>query len=225
MKINSPWLMLIAALSLPVLLSGCAIKAPAPAVETPPPPAVKVRPKIKETVILLPGKDGKSSGAVEIGVDGQKQLLSKSYETAVVATGEKIETRLSNADEVNALAGEALKALPVKPVSFTLLFEIDSDKVPSDAEATITRIVEEIGKRQVPDVSVIGHTDRSGNAKTNLVLSQRRAENVYRLILAKGIKPESVKIEVVAKGDSDNAVINLKRKFEQRNRRVEVFVR
>jgi outer membrane protein OmpA-like peptidoglycan-associated protein len=72
---------------------------------------------------------------------------------------------------------------------------------------------------------VIGHTDRSGNTKTNFALSQRRAENVYRLILAKGIKPESVKIEVVAKGDSDNAVINLKRKFEQRNRRVEVFVR
>ena len=56
-------------------------------------------------------------------------------------------------------------------------------------------------------------------------MSQRRAENIYHLILAKGITPESVKIEVVGKGDSDNAVINLKRKFEQRNRRVEVFVR
>lgn len=215
----------LAACGLALLLTGCATPPPAAprAQETPPPP--KVRPKIVETVILLPGKDGKSSGAVEIGVDGQKQLLDEAYETAMVATGEKIATRYSNADEVKAIAGEALQALPVKPVSFTLLFEIDSDQLPANADATVARIVEEIARRQVPDVSIIGHTDRSGNAKANFALSQRRAENVYRLILAKGAKTDNVKVEVVGKGDSENAVINLKRKFEQRNRRVEVFVR
>lgn len=216
-------LALIAALAAPLLFSGCATP-PAPVAEEEAPVA-KPRPKIIETIVLLPTADGKSSGAVEIRVDGQKQLLDEPYETAMVATGEKIGTRFSNAEEVQEIAGEALQSLPIKPVSFTLLFAIDSDKLPADAEATIARIVAEIGKRQVPDVSIVGHTDRSGNAKANFALSQRRANNVHRLILDKGAKTENVRIEVVGRGDSENAVINPQRKFEQRNRRVEVFVR
>lgn len=227
MKVRPPSSALLCALVLPVLLAACATPpAATPAApETPPPPAAKVRPKIIETVILLPTKDGKSSGAVEVAVNGQKQLLDEPYETALVATGEKIGTRFSNAAEVDGIAGEALKALPMKPASFTLLFGIDSAKLPPGAEETIDQIVAEIGKRQVPDVSIIGHTDRSGSSKANYALSQRRAENVYRLLLDKGAKTDNVKIEVVGKGDSENAVINLKKKFEQRNRRVEVFVR
>lgn len=219
-------LALIAALAAPLLLSGCATPPSAPAAkETPPPPVAKPLPPIVETIVLLPTADGKSSGAVEVRVNGQKQLLDEPYETAMVQTGEKIGTRFSNAEEVQAIAGEALRALPIKPASFTLLFAIDSDQLPADAEATIARIVEEIGKRQVPDVSIIGHTDRSGNAKANFALSQRRADNVHRLLLDKGAKTENVKVEVVGKGDSENVVVNPKRKFEKRNRRVEVFVR
>jgi outer membrane protein OmpA-like peptidoglycan-associated protein len=217
-------LSLIAGLAAPLLFSGCATPPPAPVVEETPPVA-KPLPPIIETIVLLPTKDGKASGAVEIGVDGQKQVLDEPYETAMVATGEKIGTRFSNAEEVREIAGEALQSLPIKPASFTLLFAIDSDKLPADAEATIARIVAEIAKRQVPDVSIVGHTDRSGNAKANFALSQRRASNVHRRILDKGVKTDKVRIEVVGKGDSDNAVINPKRKFEQRNRRVEVFVR
>ena len=212
-------------------LGGCANLPPPPPPEEkpapppPPPPAPKPKPKIKEDVILLPTQEGKSSGAVEVSVGAQKQRLDKAYEATVVVTGEKISTRFSSAEEVQAIAGQALNTLPVKPVSFTLLFDIDSDKLPPDVDVTVDKIVAEIRKRQVPDVSVIGHTDRSGNTKTNFALSQRRAENVYRLIVAKGGKPENVKVEVVGKGDSENAVINMKTKFEQRNRRVEVFVR
>lgn len=218
---------LLGALALPVLLSSCATPpaTPAAAPAAPPAPVTKERPKIIETVILLPTKEGKSSGAVEVAVGNQKQLLDEPYETAMVATGEKIGTRFSNAEEVKAIAGQALDSLPIKPASFTLLFAIDSDKLPANAETTIEEIVAEIGRRQVPDVSIIGHTDRSGNAKLNYALSQRRADNVYRLLLDKGVKNDNVKVEVVGKGDSENAVINLKKKFEQRNRRVEVFVR
>lgn len=227
MKTNPSLLALLTALSLPPLISGCTSARPAAeAVAQAPSPAVpKTRPPVRESVILLPTKDGKSSGALEVAVEDQQQLLKQPYETAVVVTGERIQTRFSNAEEVEALAGDALRALPAKPVSFTLLFEIDSDKLPADADATIGLIAAEIGQRQVPDVSVIGHTDNSGNSKANFALSQRRAENVYRLIVTKAGKLENVKIEVVGKGDSENAVVNPKSKFEQRNRRVEVFVR
>lgn len=217
---------LFGAAALSLLLAACAtVPVPVAPPAPPPPPVVKERPKIVETVVLLPTKEGKSSGAVEVAVAGHKQLLDEPYETALVATGEKIGTRFSTADEVQAIAGEALGALPIKPASFTLLFAIDSDKLPANAEETIAEIVSEIGRRQVPDVSIIGHTDRSGNVKANYALSQRRAENVYRLLLDQGVKTDNVKVEVVGKGDSENAVINLKKKFEQRNRRVEVFVR
>jgi len=209
-------------------LGGCATPPPPPPppVETPaPPPPPKPKPKIKEDVILLPTADGKSSGAVEVAVNGQKQLLDEPYESTLVRTGEAIQTRFSSAEEVKAIAGEAIESLPIKPVSFTLLFDLDSDKLPANVDATVDQIVAEIRRRQVPDVSVIGHTDRSGSSKANFELSQRRARNVYMLIVAKGGKPENVKVEVVGKGDAENAVINTKSKKEQRNRRVEVFVR
>lgn len=208
--------LLLAAGSL--LLSGCQTATVQPAPASPP---TASRPPVHEEVILLPSPDGRKT-AVAVGVGSEQKILDKPYAAARVTTGEAIATHIASKEEVEAIAGAALRALPMKPVSFMLYFDLDSDRIRPESEKLIAQIVAEIGKRQVPDVSIIGHTDRAGRADYNQKLSVRRAEQVHRLLEEQGAKG---KIEVVGKGESENLVAQARRAPEQRNRRVEVIVR
>lgn len=201
-----------------LLLAGC--RSPAmPA--APGGPAATARPPVHEQVILLPSPDGRKT-AITVSVAGDQKLLDKPYAAAAIVTGEPILTRTATPAEVDAIAGAALRSLPMKPVSFMLFFDLDSDRIRPESEKLLVNIVAEIAKRQVPDVSIIGHTDRAGRPAYNQKLSLRRAEEVNRLLGEQGAKG---KIEVVGKGESENVVAQKKRGPEQRNRRVEVVVR
>ena len=204
-----------------VLVAAC--QAPQPVV-TPvaaPTEPVPARPKIREEIILLPSPEGRQT-AIAVGVGAQEVLLDQAYAAASIATGDPIGRRTATAEEVQAIAGDALQALPMKPVSFMLYFDLDSDRLQPASEAQIQRIVEEIARRQVPDVSIIGHTDRSGKSDYNQKLSTRRAEQVQKLLIDRGARGI---IDVAGKGESENVVEQKKRAPEQRNRRVEVVIR
>jgi len=199
-----------------LLLAGCQSPAMHAA-----PAATSARPPVHEQVILLPSPDGRKT-AIAVSVAGEQKLLDKPYAAATVVTGEPIVTRTATPAEVEAIAGAALRFLPMKPVSFMLFFDLDSDRLRPESEKLVANIVAEVAKRQVPDVSIIGHTDRAGRPEYNQKLSLRRAEEVNRLLAEHGTKG---KIEVVGKGESENVVAQKKRGPEQRNRRVEVIVR
>jgi OmpA-OmpF porin, OOP family len=201
-----------------VLLAGCQNIA---VLSAPAAPLVKVRPPVREEVILLPSPDGRKT-AIAVSVAGDQKLLDKPYAAASLATGQPIVTRTATPAEVDAIAGIALRSLPMKPVSFMLFFDLDSDRIRPESEKLLAGIVAEIAKRQVPDVSIIGHTDRAGRPEYNQKLSLRRAEQVHRLLAE---REATGKIEVVGKGESENVVAQKKRAPEQRNRRVEVIVR
>lgn len=202
-----------------LLLAGCQ----SPAVQSTPAaaPTPMARPPVHEQVILLPSPDRRKT-AITVNVAGEQKVLDKPYAAATLVTGEAIVTRTATQAEVDAIAGAALRSLPMKPVSFMLFFDLDSDQIRPESEKLLASIVAEIAKRQVPDVSIIGHTDRAGRAEYNQKLSLRRAEEVNRLLGEQGAKG---KIEVVGKGESENVVAQKKRGPEQRNRRVEVIVR
>lgn len=212
------------ALSLVLVAAACQTPAPppVPAAEERPSPPPGPTPRVTEQITLLPSADGKASGAVLVTVDGKELLLDQPYATADLTRGGAMGVRTASAEEVRRVAGEALRALPPKPASFTLLFDLDSSEPRPGQEAIIDAIAAEIDRRQVPDVSIIGHADRSGASDYNLTLSIRRATVVHKLISARGTKGQ---IEVVGKGDSENVVPQLKRSAELRNRRVEVYVR
>lgn len=183
--------------------------------------SVTARPPVHEQVILLPSPDGRKT-AITVSVAGEQKLLDKPYAAATLVTGESIVIRTATPAEVEAIAGAALRSLPMKPVSFMLFFDLDSDRLRPESEKLVADIVAEVAKRQVPDVSIIGHTDRAGRPEYNQKLSLRRAEEVNRLLAEHGAQG---KIEVVGKGESENIVAQKKRRPEQRNRRVEVVVR
>ena len=81
----------------------------------------------------------------------------------------------------------------------------------------------EIARRPVPDVLVIGHTDRVGTDAFNDALSRQRAEVVRRALVARGLPAEN--IVVVGRGEREPIVATADGVAEARNRRVEILVR
>jgi len=67
---------------------------------------------------------------------------------------------------------------------------------------------------------VSGSADATGSAASNLQLSQRRALNVLRGLVSRGIPIE--RFQVVAKGETDPAVPTTPGVAEERNRSVEL---
>ncbi|MBE1236545.1 OmpA family protein [Phaeovibrio sulfidiphilus] len=71
-----------------------------------------------------------------------------------------------------------------------------------------------------PRLVVTGYTDTVGSEKTNLALSQRRAEAVVKALVKRGV-PQSA-IVVRAKGEADLAVATGENVANRLNRRVEI---
>ena len=79
-----------------------------------------------------------------------------------------------------------------------------------------------IRERRSTDISVMGHTDRTGITTGNYELGLRRAERVAGVLRAQGVDTGSM--SVASHGEVDPLVKTRPGVAEQRNRRVEVIV-
>lgn len=111
---------------------------------------------------------------------------------------------------------------PVVSTSYLLFFDWDSTSLTADAIHKIQQIVTDIRQMGKVEVTINGHTDRSGEESYNLELSQRRAEAVRNMLVSGGIA--QALISVFAFGESDPAMPTADGVKEPQNRRVEVFV-
>lgn len=180
-----------------------------------PPPAGK------ETLILLPDAEGKSSG-IMVRAKGRETAVTEPYQGVELA-GDKVESKTYSEAEVQSMFSEVMQALPDKPRSFTLRFEQNGARLTPESAAMIEEIRQEITRRAAPEVTVIGHTDRQGSDKANLRLSQDRAEAMRDLLVAGGIS--AAIIEVIGRGELEPEVATDDGVAEPRNRRVEISVR
>ena len=125
------------------------------------------------TVVLLPEKDGRSTSVTVM--QGNEQIVLDQPYAAVRQTSSGMNAYVSNAQEVQALFGAALAAQPSRPTSFTLYFIEGKDTLTDESKQLVETSLAEIGKRPVPDVLVVGHTDLVGSHPTNDALSRQRA--------------------------------------------------
>jgi outer membrane protein OmpA-like peptidoglycan-associated protein len=88
--------------------------------------------------------------------------------------------------------------------------------------ALMPAILRAVQERRSTDISVTGHTDRTGSTATNYALGLRRAERVAGVLRAQNVDAGS--LFVASHGDADPLVKTLPGVAEQRNRRVEVIV-
>jgi outer membrane protein OmpA-like peptidoglycan-associated protein len=199
--VNKVW-RAFAALLLPALLAACASKP-------------------QGTVVLLPDPQGRDT-AVRVKQDGGELLLDKPYAAAQL-TDQGPRPASSSAEQVQARFGAALAARPLPPQQFTLYFVEGKDEFTDESKRAFDSVFTEIARRPVPDVLVIGHTDRVGTDAFNDALSRQRAEVVRRALLARGVAAEN--IVVVGRGEREPIVATADGVAEARNRRVEILVR
>lgn len=176
----------------------------------------------QDRVVLLPGADGKV-GAVAVNPGGAETVLASAYASARVDAKGGIEQLTSNASEVASDFGPTLAALPPRPVSYTLYFELDSDRLTADSAARARSVLAEIAARPVADVVVIGHTDRAGEIDYNDQLSRQRAEALRAKLVELGGDP--ARISVAGRGEREPLVPTADGVAEPRNRRAELNVR
>jgi len=179
----------------------------------------------KDNYIILDAMPDGSTGAIRIETDTGEAVLNQA-DTAVYISDR--ESRPSapvpiTDPEAEAVFDAALQVHPLMPESFLLYFGLDSNRLTPESSSVIPRIVASVQKRQSTDISVIGHTDRTGKDEYNRKLSLDRAKAVIDLLTAANINADSITVSYYGEGDplvptADNVP-------EPRNRRVEVLVR
>ena len=176
----------------------------------------------REHIVLIPGPDGRT-GAVVIRTPTGETVLDRPYAGADV--GDRGSVNLSQADaaKVRGRFGAALDAQPPRPVSFTVYFITDSDELTPESRPILEDIKAELTKRPVPDIVVIGHTDRVGTLEYNDKLSLERARTVRAALVAAGIPAD--RIQEAGRGEREPLVPTADGVREPKNRRVEINVR
>ncbi len=199
-----------ACLSAALLAAGCATTRC-------PPPAPR------DLIVLLPDAEGKP-GAIVISAGGSERVLSEPRQAVTVAPGAAPgEPFVMTDDEVRATVGPALDALPQPPARFVLYFRQNAAELSAESAARIPDVVRTIRERASTDVSVVGHTDTTGDRAYNDRLSLERARAVAALLAARGVDPSI--LEIASHGKDNPLVPTGDQVPEPRNRRVEVTVR
>jgi len=176
----------------------------------------------KETVVLLPEKDGGPS-ALTVTKGEREVVLDQPYAAVQTRVVIGARTYASNPQEVEGKFGTALGAQPSRPNSFTLYFVEGSDQLTEESKIVLNSVLADIAQHTVPDIVVIGHTDTVGTHAFNDALARRRAETLRGVLIAQGLAPAA--IVAVGRGKREPLVPTADGAAEPRNRRVEILVR
>jgi outer membrane protein OmpA-like peptidoglycan-associated protein len=175
-----------------------------------------------ERVTLLPDENGKVGVIAVTGSAGRELILNKAYAAAQTDQGD-VRFRQSSEAEVNDRYKATLSAIPQAARSYVLHFVIEKTELLPESKQVVSEILADYRRRPAPEMIIIGHTDKSGDAKYNEDLSHRRAAAVRKLLISAGVDPE--RVEMAWRGAREPLPGTAGRIFEQSNRRVEVKVR
>jgi outer membrane protein OmpA-like peptidoglycan-associated protein len=188
-----------------------------PRVAEPPPP-----PTPADLYVLLPSADG-HAGALVVTQGATERVLDAPYAAARIKSDGSVETGVATEEEVKQVFGDALAALPPRPVTFVLYFLEGTDELTPDSKQLVRQVFDEIARRPAPEVLVIGHTDRVGSVQANDRLSLRRAERMRDELVKLGAAAD--RVQVSGRGEREPLVPTADEVAEPKNRRVEITVR
>ena len=184
--------------------------------------ATEPKPIPTDVIILLPHADG-TTGAVVVTQGKREAVLDSPYASARSGGDGVPKTGKETAESVNNEFAAALAALPPAPVSFLVYFLSGSDEFTEESKIHVAQLIEEMGRRPSPEITVIGHTDRVGSDQANDALSLQRAGRVKELLIQRGVAAD--RINAAGRGERDPLVPTADGVDEPRNRRVEISVR
>lgn len=178
----------------------------------------------KNFIVLSPSEDG-SVGALQIDNQQGSAVLDEEGKAIYIAdenSAPSAPTAIS-ITETEAVFQDALQVHPLMAESFLLYFQFNSKKLTEESQQRISEIHQAINARNSIDISIIGHTDRTGDDAYNQQLSLERAKAVYNILVADKIVGDDMTITYYGEGNpliptADNVA-------EPKNRRVEVMIR
>ena len=151
--------------------------------------------------------------------------LPKSYVTTSDIDVSEVEKEII--DTLNEFKAEEIDDDTMLTLPEDILFDFDSDKLRSDADDAIEKLMQ-IMDATDGDVKIVGHTDSKGEDDYNQKLSEKRADAVVDALVDKGGEKDRLTAE--GKGASDPVAKNTNSdgsdnpEGRQKNRRVEVIV-
>jgi outer membrane protein OmpA-like peptidoglycan-associated protein len=101
-------------------------------------------------------------------------------------------------------------------------FDLDSDVVRPGLHNELDRIAQIMVKYPQTSILVEGHTDSTGSETYNQQLSERRANSVKNLLVARGVQAQ--RITIIGNGESQPVATNATPEGRQMNRRVEIRI-
>jgi chemotaxis protein MotB len=115
-------------------------------------------------------------------------------------------------------------------VNSELLFPSGGWEMSAEAKQTIAKIAAILAPQQTTMINVNGYTDstpigphlKSQGITSNLILSQKRADNVMQFMISQGVKPNLVSAQGF--GDADPVASNDTPQGRAQNRRVELTI-
>jgi outer membrane protein OmpA-like peptidoglycan-associated protein len=191
---------LIIALACTVLLAGCPRQA---------------------LFVVLPSEDG---GAGAITVDDGKTVttLDQPYAAAESRAGSSEPVEESRGT-IGVIFRRAIAAQPILPQHFRLYFLLGRDELTPESAIAYRAVFDDIERRPVYQVEVIGYTDTLGDLAYNQTLSLERAKAIRAALVRDGIDRGA--ISIAGRGKLDLLVPTADQVPEPRNRRVEITVR
>jgi outer membrane protein OmpA-like peptidoglycan-associated protein len=173
--------------------------------------------------VLIPDLEGEV-GRITVTNQAGTQVLDQARQASTVRSANNAPSPplALEQTEISRIFGAALAVQPAGPARFILYFREDSEDLTPEAEALIPEVLWTARDRRATVISIIGHTDTTGDRGYNYQLSLGRARKVADLLAAQGIDPNILEIE--SHGEDNLLVKTGDEVPEPRNRRVEVTV-
>ena len=103
-----------------------------------------------------------------------------------------------------------------------ITFATDSYNVRSDFLPVLDSVAVVLKKYKNTRLRVVGHTDSTGSARYNQLLSQQRAQAVADVLIRDGVP--ATRITVIGRGENDPIASNATPEGRAQNRRVEILI-
>ena len=139
----------------------------------------------------------------------ESQQLAKNNQTKIVSVENDFNQKLSNLDSY-------------KPVDTSSInFKLNDAELNDEAKATLDQLASKVKDSKGYVLEIQGFTDRTGDDRYNLELSQRRSESVVRYLSQQHQIP-LFRMSILGLGSSKEVENNKTRKGRAANRRVEI---
>lgn len=177
-------------------------------------------------IVLLPDSDG-DVGTLHVETRKSAVTLDKAFSAVSVIRNKDPEMPyLMGAMDIEDRFRDAIDSEPLQRFrlkKWILYCRIDSTELTSEAKVRFDEMIQDLRTHPPVEIYVVGHTDRLGPHKYNILLSRQRAIDVQQDLVLNGIDPEKITVSFL--GESTPLVMTSDQVSEPRNRRVELIAK